>query len=110
MPIDDALLKSFSEQTRSMVLQSLLLKLHILVAKLIDPRLSIDESTQLTLQALESTAVEVERIYLQHESFSALTSEERALLADETRAVVDSIKEHASFVGTILKQKREENG
>ena len=110
MAIDDELLKSFVLQTRLMLMESLLLKLHILVPKLIKPSLSVDESVRLTAEVLEETAADIERIYLRDERFAVLSPEERSLLADESRDVVETMKQHASLIAARMKEGAKENG
>jgi hypothetical protein len=107
MPIDDDLLQSFVLQTRLMIYESLLLKLHILMAKMMKQSLSIDACLQATQEVLEEAAVDTDAIYLRDDHFAALTSEERSLLADETRDVLESMKQHASLIASKMKLKEQ---
>ena len=104
MPLNRAAVNAFSQQVRLGVLEALVLKMNLMLQMMIEPNLGIDGSHQMILTALESTASEVEREYLASPLYSGLTDAERALLAEETREVIESLKNSASFIHSQMQR------
>lgn len=104
MPLDRGAVDAFALRVRLSVLEALVLKMNLVLQMVIDPKLGIDGSHQMILMALESTAAEVEREYLASPLYARLTDAERALLAEETREVIESLKSFASFIHSQMQQ------
>jgi len=102
--IDRDRLDSYILDLRIALLESLLLKLHILMPLASKPTAGIDGSLDVTLHVLEEAAKSSEQNWLRDPAFNSLSDHERLLFADEARELIEGLKHKACEIAEGLKR------
>jgi hypothetical protein len=107
MAFDEKALANLVWRTRIYLLESLVLKLHLLLPVMTGSASSIQTSLRLSEQALEKDALTLETFHLSDPILSSLSDEQRAHLADEMREMIESVKVHLRSVANSLKKSQD---
>ena len=105
MAFNEKTLADFVWRGRINLLEALVLKLHLVLPVMTGSTPDIQSSLKLSERALEGDALTLETTYLSDPFFSDLSAEQRALLADEMREMMESVKAHLRSVASSLSKQ-----